>query len=160
MRLPCAVHIVSRSFSHCGRCKPQSHGPSGRCRRSARQEQSARRSLRESCSHEARGQACCQIVRAISTLERADNLFAGTDTPFAETRTRSPRRKADDCSQYSTIRRATQKLSSFGRIRPDDLLNAHARKRKQCKLVLLKMPAACLGLLSPETKRSNQSTPV
>ncbi len=78
------AHSVPQLQSHCGPCKPQSHGPSlrqrrhsGRCHWSARQEQSACRSLRESCSHEASGQACCQSARAISTLERVDNLFAG-----------------------------------------------------------------------------------
>ncbi len=46
-------------------------------RRSARQKQSACRSLRENCSHEASGQAFCHSVRAIRTPERADNRLAG-----------------------------------------------------------------------------------
>ena len=45
-------------------------------RRSARQEQSACRSSRENCLHEASGQACCQSARAIRTPDRADNLLA------------------------------------------------------------------------------------
>ena len=46
-------------------------------RRSARQEQSACRSSRENCLHEASGQACCQSARAIRTPDRADNLLPG-----------------------------------------------------------------------------------
>ncbi len=46
-------------------------------RQSERQEQSACRSSRENCSHEASGQACCQSARAISTPERVNNLLAG-----------------------------------------------------------------------------------
>ncbi len=42
-----------------------------------RSAQSACRSSRENCLHEASGQACCQSARAIRTPDRADNLLAG-----------------------------------------------------------------------------------
>ncbi len=91
-------------------------------RRSARQEQSACRSSRENCLHEASGQACCQSARAIRTPDRADNLLAVRTiyNLLAETRTRSARRQADDCIQWGTIRRASQIPSNFVRLRPDD----------------------------------------
>ncbi len=80
VRLPCAVHIVSRSCR--ATAAAASHNPtdrrcdSERCRQSARQEQSACRSLRESCSHEASEQACCQSAR-ISKLLGAYHVYLG-----------------------------------------------------------------------------------
>ena len=87
-----------------------------------RSAQSACRSSRENCLHEASGQACCQSARAIRTPDRADNLLAVRTiyNLLAETRTRSARREADDCIQWGTIRRASQIPSNFVRLRPDD----------------------------------------
>ncbi len=115
---------------HCGRCKPQSHGPSLRQREvggSVRQEQSPCRSSRESCSHEASGQAYCQSALAIRSPERAGNLLAGALGHAArqnphEIRTQTSRRlhNLHSIGHYdATIRRASRIPSNFGRLRPD-----------------------------------------
>jgi hypothetical protein len=62
----------------------------------ARQERSACRSSRESCSHEASGQACCQSARTIRSPERADNPLAGARRHAARDLLAGARKQADD----------------------------------------------------------------
>jgi hypothetical protein len=89
-------------------------------RRNVRQERTACRSSRESWSHEASGQACCQSARAIRSPEGADNPLAGARGHAARDLLAGAPRQADDCIQRGTIRRASQIPSNFGRLRPDD----------------------------------------
>ncbi len=92
-------------------------------RRIARQEGSACRSSRESCSHEASGQACCQSagesarrsVRTIRSLERADTPHEICSLGHANKQT-----IAFSGALYGGAGRASRISSNFWRLRPDD----------------------------------------
>ncbi len=119
----------------------------GRCR-SGRQEQSACRSSRESCSHEASGQACCQSARAIRSLERADNRLAGARGHAAR---RNPHEISTQTSRrlrvrYGWLQEYHQISGGYGQF---ILIYAQTRKREQYKVVFLKMLPSGVPLVPP-----------